>query len=156
MKILLYIIIGLLGIMSLYFVNLSVSSRKQPDLGLFNNQLRICPTTPNCVSSEQSGAGVFVEPLTIKITTDVAWRKAKKAVVDNGGEIVSENDGYLHAQFVTPLMRYIDDVELRLDENKQIIHIRSASRVGRSDFGANRARVEKVRAAFLTNTQSGN
>lgn len=156
MKILLYIIIGLLIIISLYFISLSASSRKQPDLGLFNKQLRSCPTTPNCVSSEQSDVGVFVEPLTVKTTADNAWRNAKKAVVDNGGVIVSERNGYLHAEFVTPLLRYVDDVELRLDENKQAIHIRSASRVGRSDFGANRKRVEKIRREFFTNTAPDN
>jgi len=45
-------------------------------------------------------------------------------------------------------MRYVDDVELRLDENKQLIHVRSASRVGHSDLGANRKRVARIRAAF--------
>jgi uncharacterized protein (DUF1499 family) len=63
-------------------------------------------------------------------------------------ELVTEQDGYLHARYETPLMRYIDDVELRLDANHQVIHIRSASRVGQSDLGANRKRVARIRAAF--------
>jgi uncharacterized protein (DUF1499 family) len=164
LKALLYLVIGLLVIASVYFVNLSLSSRKQPDLGLLNNQLRVCPATPNCVCSEAQGTGSYVEPLattttvnkTVGIKKDDAWitlwEDAKKSVVENGGNIMTERDGYLHATFVTTLLRYVDDVELRLDKNKQLIHIRSASRVGRSDMGANRVRVEKIRKAFLNNT----
>ena len=152
MKIMLYIVIGLLSAISLYFVALSISSRKLPDLGMIDGRLRACPHTPNCVSSEQQNEGAFIEPLSFSSTADDAWGDAKRAIVETGGVIVSEGDGYLRAQFVTPLMRYIDDVELRMDLNKHVIHIRSASRVGRSDLGANRARVEKIRMAFLHNT----
>ena len=148
MKILLYSVIGLLLIISLYFVALSISSRKPPELGMFNGQLRACPASPNCVCSERQVEGAFVEPLVYTTSADNAWRNARKAIVGIGGVVVAEQDGYLHAQFVTPLLRYVDDVELRIDENKQVIHIRSASRVGYSDMGANRARVTKIRMAF--------
>ena len=67
LKALLYLVIGLLVIVSAYFINLSVSSRKQPDLGLLNGQLRVCPATPNCVSSERQDAGAYIEPL--RVTT---------------------------------------------------------------------------------------
>lgn len=149
MKILLYTFLGLVFIIGLYFVALSISSRKQPDLGMLNDQLRACPASPNCVCSERQTEGAFVEPLTVTTTVADAWRNARQAIVENGGDIVTERDGYLHAQFVTPLMRYVDDVELRIDENNRLIHIRSASRVGHSDMGANRARVAKIRSAFL-------
>jgi len=155
MKILLYIVIGLFVILSLYFVALSISSRKQPELGLLNGQLRACPASPNCVCSEGQGGMEFIEPLSITTTADDAWRKAKKAIVETGGVIVTERDDYLHAEFVTPLMRYVDDVELRKDDNKKVIHLRSASRVGHSDLGANRARVEKLRKTFLKATGVG-
>jgi uncharacterized protein (DUF1499 family) len=155
MKIFLYIVIGLFLIISIYFVALSVSARKQPELGMINGQLRACPASPNCVSSEQQGTGAFVEPLRVTSTVGDAWNKAKQAIVENGGEIMTERDGYLRAQFVTPLMRYIDDVELRIDEKQKVIHIRSASRVGHSDMGANRARVKKIRMAFLNNPGNG-
>lgn len=163
MKILLCIVVGLLVVISAYFIGLSASSRKQPDLGMVNNQLRECPATPNCVSSEQLDAGAYVEPLMIATTvndawsvvSDRAWKSAKRAIIENGGEIVTECEGYLHALFVTPLMRYIDDVELRLDERRQVIHIRSASRVGRSDFGVNRVRVTHIRKAFLRGSEKG-
>ena len=148
MKILLYSVIGIIVIIGLLLVVLSMSSRKQPELGLLNGQLRPCPATPNCVCSEQQVEGAFVEPLVYTTTADDAWRKIKQAIVETGGVVLTEQNGYLHARYKTPLMRYVDDVELRLDENKQVIHIRSASRVGHSDLGANRKRVGRIRATF--------
>lgn len=153
MKILLYTVFGLLLVMSLYFVGLSISSRKQPDLGMLNGQLRACPASPNCVCSELRNERSFVDPLMFTAVAGDAWQHAKKAIVENGGVIVTEREGYLHANFVTPLLRYIDDVELRMDENKQVIHIRSASRVGYSDMGANQARVTKIRMSFQKNVR---
>ena len=148
MKIVIYTVIGIVLIIGIMLVVLSIASRKQPELGLLNGQLRPCPATPNCVCSEQQVEGAFVEPLVYTATADDAWRKVIQAVVETGGVVVTEQDGYLHAQYETPLMRYVDDVELRLDENKQLIHVRSASRVGHSDLGANRKRVARIRAAF--------
>ena len=148
MKILLYSVIGIFVIIGLVSVVLSISSRKQPELGLLNGQLRPCPATPNCVCSEQQVEGAFAEPLVYAATADVAWRKIKYAIVETGGVVLTEQDGYLHAVYETPLMRFVDDIELRLDENNQAIHVRSASRVGNSDLGANRKRVARIRAAF--------
>ena len=148
MKILLYTVIGIIVIIGIMLVGLSIASRKQPELGLLNGQLRPCPATPNCVCSEQQAEGAYVEPLGYTTTEEEAWRKIKQAIVATDGAVVTEQDGYLHAIYETPLMRYVDDVELRLDENQQLIHVRSASRVGHSDFGANRKRVARIRNAF--------
>ena len=148
MKIFLYSVIGILVIIGIMLVVMSIASRKQPELGLLNGQLRPCPASPNCVCSEQQVEGAFVEPLSYTITAEDAWPRMKQAIVETGGVVVTEQDGYLHAHYVTPLMRYVDDVELRLDKNKQLIHVRSASRVGHSDLGANRKRVARIRAAF--------
>lgn len=153
MKALLYSVIGIFVIIGLLLGVLSISSRKQPERGLLNGQLRPCPTTPNCVCSEQQVEGAFVEPLVYPTTAADAWRKIKQAIDETGGIVLTEQNGYLHARYVTPLMRYVDDVELRLDENKQLIHIRSASRVGHSDLGANRQRVGKIRSVFDKQTR---
>ncbi len=146
MKILLYIFIGIIIIIGIYFIALSISSRKQPELGLLNGQLRVCPATLNCVCSEQGSS--VIEPLSYITQADVAWDRVKQIIVTTGGKIITEQAGYLHAQYETPLMRYIDDVELRLDVSQQRIHIRSASRVGYSDLGANQKRVSLIRMAF--------
>ena len=148
MKILLYTVIGIIVIIGVILVGLSIASRKQPDLGLLNGQLRPCPVTPNCVCSEQLVEGTFVEPLDYTATTEAAWHKIKQAIVETGGVVATDQNGYLHAIYETPLLRFVDDVELRLDTNQQVIHIRSASRVGKSDLGANRKRVVRIRATF--------
>jgi uncharacterized protein (DUF1499 family) len=147
-KILLYTVIGIIVIIGVILVGLSIASRKQPELGLLNGQLRPCPATPNCVCSEQRVEGAYVEPIGYTTAADEAWRKMKQAIVETGGEVATDQNGYLHAIYETPLMRYVDDVEFRLDENQQLIHIRSASRVGKSDLGANRKRVVRIRATF--------
>ncbi|MCW9025351.1 MAG: DUF1499 domain-containing protein [Gammaproteobacteria bacterium] len=154
MKILLYSVTGIALIVVLYFIALSISSRKQPELGLLNNELRACPTSPNCICSEQPDNAAYIEPLLYTTTAAAAWERIKQAIVETGGVITGEQDGYLHAYYRTPLMRYIDDVELRLDESKQQIHIRSASRAGHSDLGANRQRVGQIREVFLASGSS--
>lgn len=148
LKILAYSIAAIIVIIGLVFIALSVSSRKQPELGLLEGRLRPCPDSPNCVCSEYRDHSAFIAPLLFTNTAENSWDKIKKAIVETGGEIVTERDGYLHARFVTLLMRYVDDVELRMEQDKQRIHIRSASRVGHSDMGANRKRVTRIRSAF--------
>jgi uncharacterized protein (DUF1499 family) len=62
--------------------------------------------------------------------------------------IVVREPGYLRAECVTRLLQFTDDVEFALDPVASVIHVRSASRIGRKDFGVNRERVEQIRAAF--------
>ena len=62
--------------------------------------------------------------------------------------IVTQNADYLYAQSTTALLKFTDDVEFWLDKPNQVIRARSSSRLGRKDFGVNRARVEAVRTAF--------
>jgi uncharacterized protein (DUF1499 family) len=66
----------------------------------------------------------------------------------NGSSIIESNDSYLYAQFTTFFMRYVDDVEFMIDREKSLIHVRSASRLGRKDFGVNRERIEAIRQQF--------
>lgn len=132
----------------LLLVVLSVVSRNQPVTGLVDGRLRSCPDTPNCVSSEDEGKPSYVEPLWFKTAPENSWKIVKDAIQVMGGKIELENDGYLHATFMTAVFRFVDDVELRMDEKHAVIHVRSASRVGRSDMGLNRKRVDYLRAQF--------
>ena len=70
-----------------------------------------------------------------------------------GATLIEEGQGYLRFEFSTPVMRYVDDVEFLLDDAAGAIHVRSASRVGYSDMGANRERVETIRAKFVPPSQ---
>ncbi len=135
-----------------YFVAgamLSLSSQDGAAAGLVGGRLSPCPGTPNCVCSDCSQEAAFVVPLVYEGDANVAWARAQVAVIDLGGEISRVENGYLAATFRTPLFRFVDDVEMRLDRAAGVIHIRSASRVGRSDLGTNRARVEAIRSRFL-------
>jgi uncharacterized protein (DUF1499 family) len=76
------------------------------------------------------------------------WSDLKETIPELGGKIQEEHDGYLWATFTTRLVRFVDDVELRMVSTDGIIHVRSASRVGYSDLGVNRRRVEKLRTLF--------
>lgn len=63
--------------------------------------------------------------------------------------IVTRQDRYLHATFTSRIFRWVDDVELLVDEDAGVVHFRSASRVGHSDLGVNRKRMETIRDAWL-------
>jgi len=148
MKIFIYVIAGIFLFVGLICLVLSVSSRKQPDLGTINGLLRPCPNTPNCVCSEYPLEDAFIKPLSYSIAHDDAWLSLKQVVAKTGGLLILKQDRYLRAQYVTPILRFIDDVEFRMDEDKHLIHVRSASRVGHSDLGENRRRVERLRKVF--------
>ena len=60
--------------------------------------------------------------------------------------IVEERADYLYAEFASRLLGFVDDVEFYFPPNERIIHVRSASRLGHSDFGVNRKRIEDIRA----------
>jgi uncharacterized protein (DUF1499 family) len=124
-----------------------------PDnLGVTDGRLAPCKPTPNCVSSfadKVSNPGHFVEPLRFEGDPDVAFAKLKGVV--RGRErvtVVREEPRYLYAEFRTGVMGFVDDVEFLLDPAAKSIDVRSASRLGRRDFGVNRERVESLRAAF--------
>ena len=136
-------VVVVLGVIA--FVAMAVQSHSEPEnLGLQSGQLRPCPTSPNCVCSEshaQSSEQHAINPVKL---AERSWQEMREAIVSAGGEIQQDSAVYLHATFTTPLFRFVDDVELRLDDPAGVIHIRSASRVGRSDFGVNRKRVTQL------------
>lgn len=108
------------------------------------------PSTPNCVSSEApAGDPHFIEPL--KLTKSVADAKAALRSHIEGlprSKLVVDEGDYLRFEFRSAFFSFIDDVEFRFDEATRTVRVRSASRVGRSDFGVNRKRVESLRAAL--------
>jgi uncharacterized protein (DUF1499 family) len=65
-----------------------------------------------------------------------------------GASVITSQPGYLYAEFQTPVLKFVDDVEFLLDQNAGVIQMRSASRLGRKDFGANRKRLEAIRQRF--------
>jgi len=142
-----FVLIVPLGIL-LLVAAMSCASRRRPKLRLSEGRLSPCPDSPNCVCSEDKGKPSWIEPLALQGDPDKAWEKLKDIVEKMGGTIEREDDGYLRATFRTKLFRFVDDVEFRMDADKRMIHVRSASRVGYSDLGVNRKRVEALRSRF--------
>jgi uncharacterized protein (DUF1499 family) len=132
-------------------------SWKRPDnLGVKDGRLAPPKRTPNSVSSQADAADAehYVAPIPFKgdaLAAMAAVRKAVESMRDS--TVVRQEGNYLYAEFRTRLMRFVDDVEFVFDPNAQLIHVRSASRLGRRDFGVNRARIEALRARIEGRTK---
>jgi uncharacterized protein (DUF1499 family) len=121
---------------------------KQPTtLGVHDGRLSPCPNTPNCVCSQDSDPGHRIEPLTFSSAPEKAIADLKTIIQAlPKTTIVQESNDYLYAQFTSKLMGFVDDVEFYLDRATNVIQVRSASRLGKSDLGVNRKRIELIRA----------
>ncbi len=86
----------------------------------------------------------YVAPIPFKGEAIAAARKAVEGMARS--TVIRQDAGYLHAEFRSKLFRYVDDVEFAWDATAGLLHVRSASRLGRRDFGVNRARIEALRA----------
>lgn len=118
-------------------------------LGVKDGRLPRPRSTPNCVSSQADRADKahYIEPIRFKGTVPEAIAAARKAVEGMPRTTVIRQEGnYLYAEFKSRLLGFVDDVEFTYDETAGVLHVRSASRLGRSDFGVNRARVEQLRS----------
>jgi len=116
---------------------------KRPlNLGVKDGKLAACPGSPNCVNSQSSETTSKIDPLPPVAIADL--RKVVESM--EGTKIIEETENYLYAEFQTKLMGFVDDVEFYLDRDANVIHVRSASRLGKSDLGVNRKRVEAIRA----------
>ena len=125
------------------------AGKRPTNLGIKDGLLAPCPTSPNCVCSQspQTDSQHYIQPLSYTSTTAEALAKLKNVIQGMPRtKIVSETQNYLYAEFTSKLMGYVDDVEFLVEENAKIIHVRSASRLGQSDLGVNRKRVEEIRS----------
>lgn len=146
-KIILTLLVILIILVCVYFYFLSFTS-VVPQAQLENDALRPCPNKPNCVSSESEQPYASIDPIGYSLSDEQAWSDIGSSVQDAGGSIKQQGNDFLWATFTSRVFRFVDDVEVRMDKNKKLIHIRSASRAGHSDFGVNRKRVEKIRSLF--------
>jgi len=118
--------------------------------GLADGRLAPCPGTPNCVCSEYAAdADHHIEPIAYtQADAAQAMELLKTAIRDMGGVVRDERGDYLAATFTSSIFRFVDDLEIRVDAAHGRIHLRSASRVGRGDLGANRKRAERLSKLF--------
>jgi len=126
------------------------------DLGVRDGRLKAPSNTPNSVSSQadlwpahpqREYARIAPLPMRGDAAATMARLQATVAALP-GARIVTVRPDYLQAEFTTPLLRFVDDAEFWLDPAAGVVHLRSASRLGRKDLGANRARIEALRAAW--------
>ena len=124
--------------------------RMPENLGFRDGSFQPCPDSPNCVSSFASDEQHAIAAFQISGDPEAAWEALESEL---SGllrvEIASHSADYIHAVFTTKVMRYRDDVEFYLDSASGEIALRSASRVGHGDMGANRERIESIRASLL-------
>ncbi len=135
-------ILSAIAIIIVLLFLLGLKSQKGKAKGLIKGHLAEPGTAPNCVSSE-----VDVQPEKKVAPLNGSLDQIKAAITATGGVITSETDSYLSATYMSKLFKFVDDVEIR-HEKENIWHIRSASRVGYSDRGMNRKRVEAIRATI--------
>ena len=110
-------------------------------------RLPACPSSPNCVSTQAQDVGHAIAPIRYHNSRAEAKEGLKEVVRSlPRTKLVEEDEGYLHYEFTSLLLRFVDDVEFLFDDETKTIHFRSASRTGYSDLGANRRRMEQVRA----------
>jgi uncharacterized protein (DUF1499 family) len=128
---------------------LSLLAKRPENLGPRDGRLADCPALPNCVCSQAGDADHAVAPIRLEENPEDAWRRLRQVLARwPRTRVVSETESYLHAECTSFLFRFVDDVEFLLDREARVLHVRSASRVGRSDLGVNRRRVEAIRQAF--------
>ena len=119
------------------------------DAGLADGKLRPCTDSPNCVCSEYPDGAHSIAPLSFSGDADAAWRRLISMLNDQPRTTIDEQtEDYIQARVRTRILRFEDVLEFRLDRAAGQIHVRSASKVGYSDLGVNRRRIESLRQVF--------
>ncbi|MFT4605085.1 MAG: hypothetical protein ACI9W4_001824 [Rhodothermales bacterium] len=124
------------------------SGTRPVDIGMVDRQLTNCPETPNCVSSDGDPLDEqhYVAALSASGDPAMVWAAVRAAVEDlPRTTIVRETENYLYAESVSRIFRFVDDIEVHWRPSEGVVAVRSASRIGRKDFGVNRKRIERLR-----------
>ncbi|MDT8363156.1 MAG: DUF1499 domain-containing protein [Nitrosomonas sp.] len=136
---------------------------KPDDLGVRDGRLKLPALTPNSVSSQAllyqehpQKNYAAIAPIGIDGNGEAALARIRKIVeAMPGTQIIESVPSYLYAQFTTPILKFVDDVEFWFDSDMNVIHVRSASRLGKSDLGVNRKRIEAIRSALKSTIENG-
>jgi len=154
----LLIVAALVAIAGILAGQLGLLKGKMPtDLGVHEGRLKPPSKTPNSVSSQASlypdhTQRAYADIAPLPLNGDAAATLARIGNIIEameGGEIVKREPGYLYAQFTTRIMRYVDDAEFWFDPDAGVIQVRSSSRLGSSDLGVNRKRIEFIRQKLI-------
>ncbi|MGF1515738.1 MAG: DUF1499 domain-containing protein [Elainellaceae cyanobacterium] len=117
-------------------------------IGLKGGTLSPCPDSPNCVVSQTADPDHAIAPIAYQTDRETAYATLLDILsVVPRTEIIEQDDSYIRAESSSRLMGFVDDVEFYLPSEQNVIHMRSASRLGESDLGVNRRRLEQIRLA---------
>lgn len=137
-------------------VALSFFAKRPDDLGVTDGHFRPCPDSPNCVNSQSKSPQHAIPAIAFEGTTADASQQIRRALQSMPRTTIVRDEGdYLHAECRSAFFRFVDDVEIFIDTDERVIHVRSASRVGWSDLGVNRKRVEAIRQEFEKQNSGG-
>jgi uncharacterized protein (DUF1499 family) len=149
-----YIVIAIVLVLAFLLWNNHVFAGTPPtNIGVNNGKLIACPATPNCVSSQAPASEIdhTIAPLQVRKDPLVTINDLKQVIRSMPRtKIVKETNNYLYVEFASKLMGFVDDVEFYFDNDTKTIQVRSASRLGESDLGANRQRIEEIRSLLAT------
>ena len=147
-----YLLTGLsLVIIVFILTRLGVFSGKRPaNIGVRAGKLAPCPESHNCVSTQAEDAEHAINPIAFSEPLEQVQDRMMTILntIPRTKVIVNE-PGYIYAEFKTAIMMYTDDVEFWFDEDAGLIHFRSASRLGYSDMGLNKRRMESIRHQYM-------
>ncbi len=129
---------------------LSITAPRPENLGVKNGRLASCPLSPNCVSTQAEDREHWIAPIMIPaspvnpidVLADIVRSMPRTTIVE-------QNSDYLRVEFRSRIFRFCDDVEFYYERSSNRVHFRSASRVGYSDLGVNRTRMEEIRESFV-------
>lgn len=128
-----------------------LAGTRPENLGLRLEKLAACPLTPNCVSSQSEDSEHYIKPLTYQSSATEAIAQLKNIIADRErAKLIAfdQTANYLYAEFTSRWMGFVDDVEFYVNDKEKKIELRSASRLGESDLGVNRQRLESIREQF--------
>lgn len=129
---------------------IGIAGCQLPELGLKDGRLLPCPESPNCVCSLATDEEHGIKALPMHADAEATLAALKSVIAEMPRtKLLEEAPNYLRFQFTSALMRYKDDLELHLVPDEGLVQVRSASRLGHSDLGANRKRVEDLRERYL-------
>lgn len=119
------------------------------NLGVNNGHLAACPTSDNCVVSQDADSKHAIDPITYHVDRDQARETLLKVLtVVPRTSVLEQTGNYIHAISKSRIFKFTDDVEFYFPSDESLIHMRSASRIGESDLGVNRRRLEQIRLAL--------
>jgi uncharacterized protein (DUF1499 family) len=148
-KLVLGIVASLFALVSLGFALMSMFSKAPATLGIHDGRLSPCPSSPNCVCSYDDDKKHAVDALKTHNDPEADLDRLVQIIEKlPRTKVVSREENYLHAEFTSLIFRFVDDVEFLVDSEQGKIHVRSASRIGYSDMGVNRRRIEHIRTLW--------